>query len=106
MRGRKRDARLHLDDLPGRTKGLIALSGWRNGLPERALLAGDDNGAREIAANLRDLFPRSFYLELQHHLRPEDGALCHAVVALARALGVPYVATNGVAYTTTQRRPA
>jgi error-prone DNA polymerase len=98
LRGRKRDARLRLDDLAGNTAGLIALSGWRNGLPERALLAGDGAAAAAIGAQLRDLFPNAFFLELQHHARPEDGALGLASMRLAARLGVPYVATNGVAY--------
>ncbi|GAC1411809.1 MAG: hypothetical protein NVSMB64_21810 [Candidatus Velthaea sp.] len=98
LRGRKRDARLRLDDLPGRTAGLIALSGWRNGLPERALLARDEGAAVAAGAQLRDLFPGAFYLEFQHHARPEDGALVQASARLAGTLGVPYVATNGVAY--------
>jgi error-prone DNA polymerase len=100
LRGRKRDARLRLDDLAGNTTGLIALSGWRNGLPERALLAGDGAGAIAIGAQLRDLFPDAFFLELQHHARPEDGALVLASIRLAATLGVSYVATNGVAYAT------
>ncbi|GAC1589681.1 MAG: error-prone DNA polymerase [Candidatus Velthaea sp.] len=100
LRGRKRDARLHLEDLSGRTAGLIALSGWRNGLPERALVARDDGAAVAAGAQLRDLFAGAFYLELQHHARPEDGALVQASVRLAGTLGVPYVATNGVAYAT------
>jgi error-prone DNA polymerase len=98
LRGRKRDARARLEDFEGRTAGLIALSGWRNGLVEQALLTRDDAGAVAIGARLRDLFPGSFYLELQHHLRPEDGALIQSLVRLARTLDVPYVATNGVAY--------
>jgi error-prone DNA polymerase len=98
LRGRKRDARLRLDDLDGQSAGLIALSGWRNGLPERALLAGDEAGAVAIGARLRDLFPGAFFLELQHHARPEDGALVLASMRLGSTLGVPYVATNGVAY--------
>ncbi|MGD0475535.1 MAG: PHP domain-containing protein [Candidatus Velthaea sp.] len=98
LRGRKRDARLRLADLDGNTAGLIALSGWRNGLPERALLAGDEAGAVAAGARLRDLFPGAFFLELQHHARPEDGALVLASIHLASTLGVPYVATNGVAY--------
>jgi len=98
LRGRKRDARLRLDDLPGKTGGLIALSGWRNGLPERALIARDYIGAVAIGAQLRDLFGDAFYIELQHHARPEDGALVQASIRLANVLGVPYVATNGVAY--------
>ena len=100
LRGRKRDARLHLRDFDGKTQGLIALSGGPNGLPERALQAGDERGALEIGARLRDLFPSAFYCELQHHLRPEDGALAQAVIELAKRLDVPYVATNGVAYAT------
>ncbi len=98
LRGRKRDARLRLADLDGATAGLIALSGWRNGIPERALRAGDERAALAAGAALRDLFPGAFFLELQHHARPEDGALALASVGLAAKLNVPYVATNGVAY--------
>jgi len=98
LRGRKRDARLHLADLAGRTEGLIALSGGRNGLPERALIRRDTTQALAWGAQLRDAFPGRFYIELQHHLRPEDGALVQALVRLAAQLDVPYVATNGAAY--------
>jgi error-prone DNA polymerase len=100
LRGRKRDARLRLDDLEGRTGGLIALSGGRNGLVEKALLRRDTDSAVAVGARLRDLFPGRFYLELQHHMRPEDAALIRAMVRLAMKLDVPYVATNGVAYAT------
>jgi len=98
LRGRKRDARLRLEDLDGRTDGLVALSGGRNGIVEKALLRRDTDAAVALGARLRDLFPRRFYLELQHHARPEDPALIRALVRLAMQLDVPYVATNGVAY--------
>ncbi|HEV2736937.1 MAG TPA: DNA polymerase III subunit alpha, partial [Candidatus Elarobacter sp.] len=98
LRGRKRDARLRLEDLDGRTDGLVALSGGRNGIVEKALLRRDTDGAVALGARLRDLFPGRFYLELQHHARPEDPALIRALVRLAMQLDVPYVATNGVAY--------
>jgi error-prone DNA polymerase len=100
LRGRKRDARLRLDDLDGRTAGLIALSGGRNGVVEKALLRRDTDAAVALGARLRDLFPGRFYLELQHHVRPEDAALVRALVRLGMRLDVPYVATNGVAYAT------
>jgi error-prone DNA polymerase len=45
LRGRKRDARLRLDDLEGCTDGLIALSGGRNGIVEKALLRRDGDAA-------------------------------------------------------------
>ncbi len=64
LRGRKRDARLRLEDLEGRTAGLIALSGGRNGLVEKALLRRDEDGragARRAAARAfpRALLPRA-----------------------------------------------
>ena len=98
LRGRKRDARLRLRDLAGKTQGLLALSGGPNGLPERALQAGDEDAALSLGAQLRDLFPGAFFCEVQHHLRPDDGALAQKMIRLAGRLGVPYVATNGVAY--------
>ena len=98
MRGRKRDARLQLSDLAGKTDGLIALSGSHHGYAEEALLRGDDGTGRERAATLRDLFGSRFHLELQHHLRPEDARLLQAQLALASKLDLPIVATNGVAY--------
>ena len=89
LRGRKRDARLLLRDLDGKTQGLVALSGGPNGLPERALQAGDENAALAIGAELRDLFPGAFFCEVQHHLRPQDGALAQGMIRLAGRLGVP-----------------
>jgi error-prone DNA polymerase len=98
LRGKKRDARLQLGDLEGKTAGLIALSGSAQGYAEEALLRGDGALARERYAALRDRFPGAFYVELQHHLRPEDARLVLAQVELASSLGVPCVATNGAAY--------
>ena len=100
LRGKKRDARLHLADLDGKSAGLIALSGSRHGWCEEALLRGDVATARERAATLRDVFAGNVYVELQHHLRPEDARLIAAQLALASGLALPYVATNGVAYAT------
>ncbi len=98
LRGKKRDARLRLDDFAGKTAGLVALSCSAHGYAEEALLRGDRPAARERYAALRDLFPGGFFVELQHHLRPEDARLILAQLELARELGIPYVATNGAAY--------
>jgi error-prone DNA polymerase len=100
LRGKKRDARLRLADLDGKTEGLILLSGSHRGWAEEALGRGDLALARERAAALRDLFPGRFFLELQHHLRPEDARLILAQLELAETLGLPYVATNCAAYAT------
>ena len=98
LRGKKRDARLRLGDLDGKTAGLVALSASAQGYAEEALLRGDAVTARARYADLRDRFPASFYIEFQHHLRPEDARLILAQSELATALGVPCVASNGAAY--------
>ncbi len=100
LRGKKRDARLRLSDLSGKTDGLVALSGSHFGWIEEALLRADLATARERAATLRDLFPGRLFLEVQHHLRPEDARLILAQLELAESLGLPYAATNGAAYAT------
>jgi len=95
----KGQAALPLDALPGRTDGLIALSGCRQGEIAAALLRGDEDAALVAARYYRRLFgPDRFWIELQHHLLPEDETLVNDLVALARHLDLGYVATNNVHY--------
>jgi DNA polymerase-3 subunit alpha len=63
--------------------------------------------AREVAGTYRGLFgPERFWIELQHHLLPEDDRLVYRSVALAKRLGLGYVATNDVHYATrAEHRP-
>jgi error-prone DNA polymerase len=85
--------------LDGRTNGLIALSGCRQGLIAAALLRWDRTAAFRAARRLRELFGADrLWIELQHHLRPDDNALVGNLVSLARHMGLSYVATNNVHY--------
>ncbi len=83
LRGSKGNARSQLEDLDGRSDGLVALSQVLD--PQRVDV-------------LRALFRDRCYLELQHHLTPADAERNDALVRLARAMRVAYVATNGVVY--------
>ncbi len=83
MRGSKGDARLRIDDFDGRSDGLVLLT--------RTLDV-------QRAASLRALFGERVYLELQQHLTVDDAAMNEELIALARRLKIPYVATNAVAY--------
>lgn len=96
--GEKARARLAWRHLQGQTEGLIALTGCRQGVVAAPLLAGDREGARRALAQLRELFPGRLYVELQHHLRPDDDALVAALAELAREARLPLVATNNVHY--------
>jgi error-prone DNA polymerase len=95
----KGQAVLPATELANHTDGLIALSGCRQGEVAGSLLRKDWDAALTAARRYRDLFgPDHFWIELQHHLLPEDGALVDELVALARHLRVGYVATNNVHY--------
>jgi error-prone DNA polymerase len=83
LRGSKGEARLQIEDLDGRSDGLVALSAVLD--PQRI-------------DTLRALFRDRCYLELQHHLTPADAERNEALVRLARTMRVAYVATNGVVY--------
>ena len=61
------------------TEGLVALSGCRDGELARRLRAGDLAGARAVAERYATLFGRGdgpatsgFFIELSHHLLPDD----------------------------------
>jgi error-prone DNA polymerase len=95
----KGQAALPPEELAGHTDGLIALSGCRQGEVVGALLRQDPDAALAAAGRYRNLFgPDRFWIELQHHLLPEDDALVDELVALARHLRIGYVATNDVHY--------
>lgn len=80
--------------LDGHTQGLIALSGSRGIIPPAQ------------THMYRDLFgPENFWIELQHHLLPEDNRIIGQRVALAQSLGVGYVATNNVHYARRDQQP-
>lgn len=97
----KGKATLPRADLVGRTEGLIALSGCRNGEVAAAILHKDKAKAEEAAHFYRALFgPGHFWIELQHHLLPHDNALIKQLIELAHHLQLGYVATNNVHYTT------
>jgi DNA polymerase III alpha subunit len=84
-----------LDD---HTEGLAALSGCREGEIARRLRVGDRDGARAAAAVFAERFPNAFYLELSHHLLPDDDWLVAETVRLAGDLRLPVVVTNDVHY--------
>lgn len=95
----KGDAALPSEALAEHTEGLIALSGCRHGDVTRALLNSDPQTALVAAQHYRELFgSERYWIELQHHFRPEDKQLVRDLVAIARRVGVGYVATNNVHY--------
>src|SRR6185369_3220128 len=118
--GTKRVPRFSQALLARHTEGLLALSGGRESEIARRLRVGDRDGARAVAERYATLFGRAgssgragargasgagdspatagFFIELSHHLLPDDDWLVAEHVALADELGVPLVVTNDVHY--------
>ncbi|CAN5680571.1 hypothetical protein BH23CHL7_BH23CHL7_15370 [soil metagenome] len=99
MAGTKGVPRFGHQLLAGHTEGLVALSGCRHGEINRRLLAGDLDGAQAAARRLAGLYGEGrFFVELQHHLLPDDDWLVGQGVHLATELGLPVVVTNDAHY--------
>jgi DNA polymerase III alpha subunit len=118
LAGTKSMPRFSQELLAAHTDGLVALSGCREGEIARRLRVGDRAGARAAAERYERLFggglvgPRTrgatscgdgpatagFFLELQHHLLPDDDWLVAETALLAEEMGLPVVVTNDVHY--------
>ncbi len=82
----------------GDNTGLIALSGAQAGDVGQWLLAGKTDKALERAREWAQLFPDSFYLEVQRYGQAQQEMLIGATVALAGAADLPVVATHPVQF--------
>jgi DNA polymerase-3 subunit alpha len=92
--------RIDKDLLAERAEGLIGFTGCLAGEVCRLLLAGQRKKAAEVAASYRDMLGAgSFYVEVQDHGLPEQKLVMPMLIALARDLGLPLVATNDTHYT-------
>jgi len=82
-------------------EGLIALSACQSGEIPRLLLSGRADDARAAAEEYAQIFGSgNFYIELQDHGTETDKRLRGELVALARELDLPLVATNDTHYLT------
>lgn len=79
--------------------GLICLSSCLKGEIAEAAAEGDLEAAEKAAREYAEIFGKDrFYIELQDHGLPRQRTANVALVALARRLGLPLVATNDVHY--------
>ena len=80
-------------------EGLIALSACLKGEVAEALSDGLEEKARTLAGEYAEILGKDhFYLEVQDHGLPEQAPVNRQLVALAKKLGLPLVATNDVHY--------
>ena len=82
----------------GASRGLIALSGGREGEVGRALMGSQPGSAEALCEYWEGLFPGRFYLEIGRTGREGEEDHLHAAVDLASSRSLPVVATNDVRF--------
>ena len=81
------------------SEGIVALSACLAGEIPRKLLAGDFDGAKELALYYNRIFGQgNFYIELQNHDIPEQKQILPHLLKLSQQTGIPMVATNDCHY--------
>ena len=105
LRARKGEGHVSDEEVGERAAGLICLTGGKEGPLEYALTRGGvENGIAHVR-QLCEIFGRgNVYVELQRHFDRAEEARNHAAVEIARKLGLPLLATNGVCYAQPERR--
>jgi len=82
----------------GDNTGLIALSGAHFGDVGQLLLAGKEAQAEVRARGWAEMFPASYYVEVQRYGQAQAEVLVSASVSLASRLDLPLVATHPVQF--------
>ncbi|MBQ3022371.1 MAG: DNA polymerase III subunit alpha [Clostridia bacterium] len=89
--------RVDMETLKKYSGGLIALSACLAGEIPKALLSGNEERAKEIVCEYKELF-EEFYIEIQDHGIEEQKKVNPLLVKLAKDTNTPLVATNDVHY--------
>ncbi len=85
--------------------GLICLTGDEQGPLAKALRRGGAGAGRALLVQLKAIFGAgNVYVELQRHFQRDQEARNQMAIDLARELGLPVLATNGVSYATATDR--
>lgn len=81
-------------------EGIICLSGCMGSELSRALWNRDHDRAVAVAREYQEIFgPENYFLEIMHHPKLErQGELKQAIIALAKELNIPLVATQDSHY--------
>ena len=117
LRAKKSEGLVLPGEIAEKSHGLICLTGGDEGPLAHALARNDEsaNGAAipetpieratQCVEQLCEIFGRhNVYVELQRHFCRHEEARNQAALAIARKLGLPLVATNGVCYAGPQQR--
>ena len=88
-------------------EGLICLSACLSGDLPKMLLNGQDDSAHAYIREMQDIFgKKNFYVEIMDHNLREEKTVLPRLIAIAREMDVPLVATNDCHYLEKKDAPA
>jgi DNA-directed DNA polymerase III PolC len=90
--------RMDFETLARFSEGLIGSTACLRGPLKDLVMAGDDQGAKEMISRLRAIFPESLYLEIHTNAMPEQIALNQALVQLGQEMSLPLLAVCDAHY--------
>jgi len=93
-----------LDTLARHATGLFALTGCPRGWVPSLAATGNVHAACEATSTLLDVFDRRVAIECWDHGLTEERETSAHLIAVARALNIPWVVTNDVHYATARDR--
>ncbi len=92
-------------DLQEYASGLVCLTGGEEGPLAASLARGGEAAGLETVEQLTRIFGHgNVYVEVQRHQEREEEWRNQAAMRIARTLGLPVIATNGVRYATAYER--
>src|SRR6185503_858261 len=98
MHSTRGEPSIDLDTLARHAQGVFALTGCPRGWVPGLAASGNIHAACEATATLLDIFDRRVAVECWDHGLPEERETSRHLIAVARALGIPWIVTNDVHY--------
>ena len=86
------DAQVDIEDLPGRSEGMIALTGGPNGPVGRLIANGQGPAAEEVLMRLASIYENRLYVELMRHNLEVENRIEGDFIDLAYRHNIPLVA--------------
>ncbi len=89
---------INFDDLQKYSEGIIALSGYSEGVVGRLMLTSSNDAAVSAAKKLQNLFEDRFYFEIIRRGKADEQRIEAEYLKIARELKIPLIATNQVLF--------
>ncbi len=106
LRSQKGQGQIAVEELRKAASGLVCLTGGMEGVLHGLLSQSDKEGARHFLSTLRDIFgSQSLFVEVQRHFIRQQENANQTAVELAKSLGLPLLASNGVRQARIEDRP-